>query len=608
MPIHHSCFNNPFEVKHQKVDWKDSFPYSYEYGDKFFQEDAIAEINNIFIQANDIPDRLQHCSSLRIGELGFGFGLNFFVTAKIWLESGQSGEGKTLEYLSIEEALPSKVQILKVVKNFPELKEVCNYFLEEYEPIHNDVQKINLPKLNLRLTLIQNQAEPALKNLIGFSNNKIDAWYLDGFDPKKNASMWNTRIFQYIGLLSNPNATFGTFTAAGFVKRGLKKFGFKVEKVKGFGRKRHKLIGQMIPSSPIKASAPMRKKKIAIIGTGIAAGSVAYAAARNGAKVEMFEFSNEIAAGASGNPVAAMYPRFSANNTPYSFLTAQSYFFAEKIYAPFTDAYKKSGLLFSHSNDYQSEWIEDMKKLARDDIFSFLNKSEMKKKYGLESNGLKVRQGGYLFPKLICQEMMSHPNIEIFHDHAFENWERSDSRINIQFQNQTQKNDYDELVIANGPGLGKFVSGLKISKGQIVGLRGIQAIDINLPLNSAGYILPKVNGINWIGSTHEKEFEDLETSLKEGYELVARTEKNFNIKLSGSEEMLMEARLRIGSKDRLPIAGSIEKNIYVLGALGTRGFSLAPILGDYIASLMNGSANPISTGIAVAIDPLRFKD
>ena len=117
-----------------------------------------------------------------------------------------------------------------------------------------------------------------------------------------------------------------------------------------------------------------------------------------------------------------------------------------------------------------------------------------------------------------------------------------------------------------------------------------------------------MNGVNWIGSTHEKEFEDLETSLKEGYELVARTEKNFNIKLSGSEEMLMEARLRIGSKDRLPIAGSIEKNIYVLGALGTRGFSLAPILGDYIASLMNGSANPISTGIAVAIDPLRFKD
>ena len=608
MPIHHSCFNNPFEVKFQEVDWKNNFPYSHEYDDKFFQDDAVAEINDIFIQPNRILDRFQNSSGVHIGELGFGFGLNFFVTAKLWLESEHNKNGATLEYLSIEEALPSKAQILKVIKNFPDLKEVCDHFLEEYEPIHNDIQRINLPNLNLRLTLIQNQAELALKNLIGFSNNKIDAWYLDGFDPNKNQTMWSSTIFQYIGLLSNEDATFGTFTAAGFVKRGLNKFGFKVEKVKGFERKRHKLIGSMILPLSRGLFSQKKEKKIAVIGTGIAASSAAYAAARNGAKVDMFEFSDEIAAGASGNPVAAMYPRFSANNTPYSFLTAQSYFFAEKIYAQFSNVYIQSGLLFSHSNDYQAEWIEDMKKLKRDDIFTILNKSEMKKLYGLESSGLKVHQGGYLYPKLICKEMMSHQNIKIFHNHSFKSWERTDSRIGIQFQNQTQKNNYDDLVIANGPGLGKFVSGLKVSKGQLVGLKDTQAINLELPLNSAGYILPKVNGINWIGSTHEKEFKDLEISFAAGHDLIARTEKNFNIKLADSEEILMEARLRIGSRDRLPMAGCIDKNVYVLGALGTRGFSLAPILGDYIASLINHSPNPISSGIALAIDPLRFKD
>lgn len=203
MPIHHSCFNNPFEVKFQEVDWKNNFPYSHEYDDKFFQDDAVAEINDIFIQPNRILDRFQNSSGVHIGELGFGFGLNFFVTAKLWLESEHNKNGTTLEYLSIEEALPSKAQILKVIKNFPDLKEVCDHFLEEYEPIHNDIQRINLPNLNLRLTLIQNQAELALKNLIGFSNNKIDAWYLDGFDPNKNQTMWSSTIFQYIGLLSN---------------------------------------------------------------------------------------------------------------------------------------------------------------------------------------------------------------------------------------------------------------------------------------------------------------------------------------------------------------------------------------------------------------------
>ena len=51
MPIHHSCFKNPFEEKHQDVKWEDGFPYSNEYQDRFFQDDAVAEIKNIFINA-----------------------------------------------------------------------------------------------------------------------------------------------------------------------------------------------------------------------------------------------------------------------------------------------------------------------------------------------------------------------------------------------------------------------------------------------------------------------------------------------------------------------------------------------------------------------------
>ena len=47
----------------------------------------------------------------------------------------------------------------------------------------------------------------------------------------------------------------------------------------------------------------------------MAASSVAYAAVQDGIDVEMFESADYVAAGASGNPVAAMYPRFSVNNS-----------------------------------------------------------------------------------------------------------------------------------------------------------------------------------------------------------------------------------------------------------------------------------------------------
>ncbi len=608
MPIHHSCFKNPFDEKYQKVHWKNNFPYSDEYHDRFFQEEALEEINNIFIEPNKILERIKNSSKIHIGELGFGFGLNFFVTAKLWVENNQNTEINNLEYLSIDNALPSKEQVLKVIENFPDLQDICNCFLKKYDPVHNDIQRIYFSKLKIRLTLIHNDVESGLKNLLGFKNNQIDAWYLDGFDPKNNSSMWSNSIFQNIGFLSRKDTTFGTFTAAGSVKRGLSKFGFEITKVKGFGNKRHKLVGKKSSEIITESIIPNHTKKIAVIGSGIAASSIAYAAARNGAQVHIFECSNEIADGASGNPVAAMYPRFSISDSPYSFLTAQSYFFAEKIYAQMPNAYKNTGLLFSHSNDYQTDWIEDIKKLNRDDLFQVLNAKEMKTLYGFETNGLLVKKGGYLFPKLICNEMLSHPNINIFFNHCFDGWCKSKSKIAIEFTNQEKKCEFDELVIANGPGLEKYLPGLKISKGQLVGLKGNQMFNLDLPLNSAGYILPKVNDVTWIGSTHEKDFKNINISHKVGHELIARTEKNFNVTLVGSENMLMEARMRIGSKDRLPLAGKIEENVYAIGALGSRGFSMGPILGDYIASLINNSPNPLSSGIALAIEPLRFRD
>ena len=608
MPIHHSCFKNPFEEKCQEVAWKDSLPYSEVYQDRFFQDDAISEITNIFIEPNQLLERIKNGTKIHIGELGFGFGLNFFVTAKFWFENNKNLNSHNLEYLSIDEALPTKEQILKIVDNFPEFEEICSIFLKNYHLTHNDIQRIYFPSLKIRLTLIQNDVESGLKNLLGLENNQINAWYLDGFDPSKNKSMWSNSVFQYMKFLSARNATFGTFTSAGFVKRGLKKFGFEVDKVKGFGKKRHKLIGRKSLDASDASTEKVKKKKIGIIGSGIAASSAAYAAAQNGANVEIFESTDDIAGGASGNPVAAMYPRFSANNSPYSFLTAQGYFFAEKIYTQLPSAYRKTGLLFSHSNDYQEQWMLDMQNLNRADLFEIINKKKMKQLYGFESHGLFVKEGGYLFPKLICKEMITHPNIKVSYNHCFENWLKNKSKIDIQFINQEKKSGFDVLIIANGPSLEKYLSGLKISKGQLVGLKGDQPIDLDLPINSAGYILPKVNEITWIGSTHEREFENMDVCLEAGHELIKRTNKNFDITLAGLDTMVMKANYRVGSKDRLPLAGKIEENIYAIGGLGSRGFSLGPILGEYVASLINNSPSPISSGIALAVEPLRFKD
>mgnify|MGYP003311430091 FL=1 len=194
MPVHFSSFKNPFAEKYQEINWKDGFPYSEYYQDRFFQDNAIEEIENIFIEPNKILERIKNGSRIHIGELGFGFGLNFFVTANFWLKNNPNSKSCNLEYVSIDEAMPTKAQVLKVIQNFPDLKNVCECFLKNYQYSHNDIQRIHFPSLKIKLTLIHNDAESGLKNLLGFQNNQINAWYLDGFDPSKNKSMWRNSV------------------------------------------------------------------------------------------------------------------------------------------------------------------------------------------------------------------------------------------------------------------------------------------------------------------------------------------------------------------------------------------------------------------------------
>ena len=102
MPVHHSCFKNPFEENFQEIIWKDGLPFSNKYHDRFFQDDAVSEITNIFIEPNQLLERIRNSSQICIGELGFGLGLNFFVTAKFWFENNKDLNSHNLEYLAID--------------------------------------------------------------------------------------------------------------------------------------------------------------------------------------------------------------------------------------------------------------------------------------------------------------------------------------------------------------------------------------------------------------------------------------------------------------------------------------------------------------------------
>ncbi len=77
----------------------------------------------------------------------------------------------------------------------------------------------------------------------------MDAWYLDGFAPSRNPAMWSIETLTRVHDLTRPGGRFGTYAAAGFVRRNLQAAGFAVERRKGYAGKREMLCGERGPSN-----------------------------------------------------------------------------------------------------------------------------------------------------------------------------------------------------------------------------------------------------------------------------------------------------------------------------------------------------------------------
>jgi tRNA U34 5-methylaminomethyl-2-thiouridine-forming methyltransferase MnmC len=82
----------------------------------------------------------------------------------------------------------------------------------------------------------------AFEEIARFSG-MFDAWYLDGFAPRRNPDMWSQELMRLVCDKTVDGGTFATYAAAGFVRRNLAAAGFTIERRPGFAAKREMLCG-----------------------------------------------------------------------------------------------------------------------------------------------------------------------------------------------------------------------------------------------------------------------------------------------------------------------------------------------------------------------------
>lgn len=201
-------------------------PRSKEFDDLYFsQEDGLAETRHVFLDSNGLPEFWEGREAFTVCETGFGTGLNFLALLKLWRNS--EVRPAELRYISFEKYPLSAEDIWRYLSHWEELSEELSMMLAG-----------DLPD-GVSLELIIGDVNEEVPKL----ESSVDCWFLDGFKPSSNPEMWSETVFTNMARLSASGAHMATFTAAGFVRRGLGAVGFDVRKIRGFGRKREMLVG-----------------------------------------------------------------------------------------------------------------------------------------------------------------------------------------------------------------------------------------------------------------------------------------------------------------------------------------------------------------------------
>jgi tRNA 5-methylaminomethyl-2-thiouridine biosynthesis bifunctional protein len=287
----------------------------------FHPADGLAEAQHVFLRGNELAERFARLppnARFVLGETGFGTGRAAIAAIQLF-----------------EAVAPSTCQlVVHSTEAYPLDFATASAALQRWPDLHRRHAQLedgwpdalpglhDVPTGNARIHLLVWVGDTA--ETLRQTTFDAEAWFLDGFAPAKNPEMWSDAVFEGLVHNSASGATFATYTAAGRVRRGLQAVGFAVEKVAGFGTKRHMLRGRFTGSRRVRrwdrVSArypvlpPRRCARVAVVGGGIAGAAVARELASAGVEVRVFE-KDRVASGASGNPAALIEPMLGdANN------------------------------------------------------------------------------------------------------------------------------------------------------------------------------------------------------------------------------------------------------------------------------------------------------
>lgn len=655
-----------FTIQHAKIHFnQENTPVSDKFDDVYFSnQDGLAETHYVFLEGNQLWERWVNYQEAHfvIAETGFGTGLNFFAVTSLFREFRQKYPDSPLKHLYFIsfEKYPLPLDALQQAHlAYPQFSHLAQHLQQHWLNPIQGCYRFHFDETTLDLWF--GDIAENLPQLGDYMNGKIDAWFLDGFAPSKNPDMWNEQLYQQMFRFTKLQGTFATFTAASAVRKGLENAGFNIKKRKGFGKKRECLSGQKTQEKPTALSTPwfhsqpanLSKQDIAIIGGGIASLCTAISLIKRGAKITIYCEDEQTALNASGNKQGAFYPQLSDDNERnirfYIHAFAYGHQFLQwAIQQQIEFEHEFCGVALCAYNEKTESKLNKITELnLPSDLYQSLNQTELSEKVGLPLpfGGAFIPQGAWLAPRQLVQ-------------HTFAFLEKQGAQIKTSqkaialsqtengWQITTAENEtfcHEVVILANGHKLTEFEQTQKLPlypvRGQVSQIPTSEnLLKLKTVLCYDGYLTPvdQAKTSHCIGASHVRDNATREFSLTEQQENQQKIQQNIpeewtkEVDTSGN---LARIGVRCSVRDLTPMMGAVPHfsaqqtqyqnlfnlrrrkqpieqaenypNLYLIGALGSRGLTSAPFLGETLASLIYGEPLPMSEDLIHNLMPNR---
>ncbi|HHO0372953.1 TPA: bifunctional tRNA (5-methylaminomethyl-2-thiouridine)(34)-methyltransferase MnmD/FAD-dependent 5-carboxymethylaminomethyl-2-thiouridine(34) oxidoreductase MnmC [Enterobacter hormaechei] len=635
-------------------------PVSRDFDDVYFSNDnGLEETRYVFLDGNHLSTRFpEHPRSLFVvAESGFGTGLNFLTLWQAFDQFRAAYPEATLQrlhFISFEK-FPLTAHDLRLAhQRWPELAHWAEQLQTQWPPAIGGCHRLYLDDGRVTLDLWLGDINDLTDKLDDSMNQKVDAWFLDGFAPAKNPDMWSPHLFSAMARLARPGATLATFTSAGFVRRGLQEAGFTMRKTKGFGRKRDMLVGVMEQDLAIPAQAPWfarrasTSREVAIVGGGIASALLSLALLHRGWQVTLYCADEAPATGASGNRQGALYPLLSAHDPALFQFFPAAFTFARRLYDSLPVAFDHDwcGVTQLGWDEKSQQKITQMLSLGLPETIAHaVTAQQVAETAGVDTGcgGIQYPLGGWLCPAELTSAAIAlgqSRGLTVHYAHKVQSLSRT-AHWKLRFADGKEA-QHASVVLANGHHITQFTQTASLPVypvgGQVSHIPTAPELSkLRQVLCYDGYLTPQnpSNGHHCIGASYHRGETDMQYSEADQQQNRQRLVDCFPDASWAKEVDVSEGQARCGvrcaTRDHLPMAGNVpdydatlevyqdladsketavsapvHPELFMLGGLGSRGLCSAPLLAEALAAQMSDEPVPLDRVTLAGLNPNRL--